>query len=254
MTVIDFAAARIGAAYEAAAASGQAVNGLAIRGELQFAKEGLMVKDAAGKLAVVPGTEAAINQLNKLEDFVTKLGDDIPVDKAWAVKQMWDGIAAKAGLFGPKTMSTATDNAEAWAMREGASAFRNLLDEVPDVAGLNKEFKFWAGLRDVLKATEQRTQGHGPGLIASGTGGAGAVASAVSGGGVTGAVLTGWAAKTLAQLTQSAAWRTSVSAPMKLGRGARQRQQGQRDARDQSDGGGGAGDGADRSALITHAR
>ena len=199
--------ARIGAAYEAAAANGQTINGLAIRGELQFAKEALMVPGANGKLLAVPGTEGVLKQLDDLEAFVGQLGDDIPVDKAHAVKVAWDQIAAKAGLFGPKATSSATDNASAWAIREGAGSFRRMLEEVPDVAALNKEYQFWTGLKKVIKETEKRKQGQSGGLFAAGGAGAAAVATAASGGSLGAAFLTGWAGKKALEFMQSPAFR-----------------------------------------------
>ena len=211
----DAVGAKLGEAYKIAAESGQTVSGLVIRGELELAKDALTVTNGAGKRLIVPGTEAAAKKLDNLNEFVGQLGDDIPVDKAHAVKMAWDHVVSSAGLYGPKSMASATDNAEAWALREGASAFRSLLDDVPNVGALNQEYKFWAGLKDVLKATELRTQGQSSGLFAAGGGGAAGVAAAASGGGATAAILSGWAGKKLIEAMQSAAWRTTVTAPMK---------------------------------------
>lgn len=212
----DQVGARIGAAYKAAAEAGQTISGEVIRGELQLAKDGLMVTTQAGKKIPLAGAESAFAKLDDLEKFVLELGDDIPVDKAAAIKSAWDKIVSKSGLYGPKAMASATDNASAWAVREGASAFRRLLDDVPDVTALNKEYQFWAGLKNVIKETQKRTQGQTGGLMAGvGGGGAGAVVGAVTGGGVSGAMLGGLAGRQLVAMLQSPTWRTTVTAPMK---------------------------------------
>lgn len=211
----DEVGAKLGDAYRVAAESGQTISGQVIRGELELAKDALTVTNSAGKPALVPGFEAAAKKLDQLNEFVANLGDDIPVDKAHAVKTAWDRLVSSAGLYGPKSMATATDNAEAWATREGASAIRRMLDDVPDVSALNKEYKFWISLRDVLKATELRTQGQSSGLFAAGGAGSAAVATAASGGGLTAAFMGGWAGKKLVEALQSPQFRSGVSAQTK---------------------------------------
>jgi hypothetical protein len=207
---------RLGAAYKAAAEAGQTINGQVIRGELQFAKDGLMVANAEGRMIPIAGAEGVLKKLDKLETFVAQLGDDIPVDKAHKVKTMWDRIVAKAGLYGPKAASNATDAESAWAIREGAGSFRQLLADVPDVAALNKEFGFWKGLRDVLRETEKRTQGQMgggglPGAMASVAGAATGFAS----GGLMEAFVGQQAAQRFVQVVRSPYWQSSVSAPLK---------------------------------------
>lgn len=207
---------RLGAAYKAAEEAGQTISGQVIRGELQLAKEGLMVASAKGGQIPIAGAEGVLKKLDKLETFVAQLGDDIPVDKAHKVKTLWDRIVAKAGLYGPKATANATDSEAAWAIREGAGSFRQLLAEVPDVAALNSEYKFWNGLRDVLTETEKRTQGQMgggglPGVMASVAGAATGFAS----GGLAEAFVGQQAAQRFVQLVRSPWWQSSVSAPMK---------------------------------------
>lgn len=211
--------------YTDAAANGKTVSGLVVRGELDLAKDALMITDAAGKKIPMEGAELAIKKLEKMQDFLAKLGDDIPADKAWKIKQVWDKIASKAGLYGRKSLTTATEDANAWTKREGASAFRTLLEDVsPDISKLNKEYQFWSGLRNVLKETTKRTQAQSTGglfgAIGAGSAGSiGAAASLASGGGFgttlgTAAVM-GYGGRQLVRLVQSPIWRTKVSGPLK---------------------------------------
>lgn len=210
---------KLAQAYKEAAAAGSTVNGDAIRGSLQFAAEKLMVKDAEGVRIAVAGAEPVVSKLRQLEDFVEKLGPDIPVDKAAFIKSTWDQIVSKAGLFGQKATSSATDNANAWAVREGAGAFRELLNANPTIEALNKEFSFWKGLRNVLTETEKRTQAQGGGLTAAVTGSAGMAAGFASGDSVGDrlekAFIGGAAGRQVVKVMQSPYWRTAVSAPFK---------------------------------------
>ncbi len=218
------AAKRVGGnlndAYAAATAAGETVPADIIAGNVQLARDALMTVNAAGKRVTIPGTETVVGKLDELADFALSMGPDIPVDKAAHIKRTWDGIVSKAGLFGPKATSSATDNANAWAVREASGAFRELLNTNPDIAALNKEVAFWTGLKNVLKETQKRTQAQvGTGLIASGTGGAGAIVGAMSGDSATDratkAVLYGLAGRQLTKLVQSPAFRTTVSARAK---------------------------------------
>lgn len=204
-------------AYRSAAQAGDAVKGDIVRGNIQLSRDALMTADAAGKRVAIPGTERVLGQLDRLERFVEKLGPDIPVDKAAHVKRTWDRIASKAGLFGPRATASATDNADAWAIREASGSFRQLLNSNPTIAALNAEAAFWTGLKGVLRETQKRTQAQaGTGLVAAGTGGAGAVIGATTGdGGIDNAIIGGLAGRQLVKVVQSPAFRTSVSGPVK---------------------------------------
>lgn len=217
-------AQRVGAnlnqAYDAAAKAGETVAADIVAGNIQLARDALMVPGAAGGRAVVPGTERVVSKLNELADFVLAEGPDIPVDKAAHIKRTWDRIVSKAGLFGPKATASATDNADAWATKEASNSFRELLNTNPDIAALNKEAAFWTGLKKVLTETQQRTQAQaGTGLVAAGTGGAGAVVGAMSGDSASDraekAIIYGLAGRQLTKLVQSPSFRTKVSAPLK---------------------------------------
>lgn len=209
----------LNAAYAAAAENGSTVPSDVIQGYLQLAANGLKVKDATGTLRVIPGTEHVVDKLDELGRFVASLGAEIPVDRAAHIKRTWDAIVSKAGLFGPKATSSATDNAGAWAIREAASNFRQILNTNPTIDALNQESAFWGGLKKVLKATEKRTQAQSGGLVRAGMGGAGAVMGGLSGGStsdrVEKAALYGLAGRGFVSLVQSPAFRTQVAGPMK---------------------------------------
>jgi len=211
---------RLGAVYQAAGAAGKTVNGEAIRGELEFAKDALLETAANGSKIPIEGAGPVIEKLNRLGEFVEELGDDIPVDKAAKVKTVWDRIVAKSGLYGAKAAASATDSADAWATREATSAFRTALNAAdPDIAALSKEYAFWTGLKGVLKQTQLRTQAQTGGLygaIGTAAGAASGFASGQSlGDSFEKAFIGAAAGRSMVKLIQSPAWRTMVSAPLK---------------------------------------
>ncbi len=219
-------ASRVGkdldAAYKAATEAGETVSGQIISGSLQLTSDALKVKNAAGKLLTIPGTERVVAKLGKLEDFVSQLGDDIPVDKAAHVKRVMDKIVNKAGLFGAKATASATDSADAWAYREAAGSFRELLNRNPTIAELNKELGFWTGLKNVLKETEKRTQPQRGSLMNAVRGTAGATSGAVVGGVVAGpmgaaagAVIAPVVLERVSQVIASPQFKTQAAAPFK---------------------------------------
>jgi hypothetical protein len=180
----------------------------------------LHVPDAAGKLIPIRGAEASIRELAALDDFVSQLGPDIRFDHAQQIKQTWQHIVSKAGLYGPKATATATDNAAASALREGAGVLKEMLASgSATLDDLNKEFAFWKGLKTVLTATEKRTQAQSGGLVSAGMGGAGAIAGALSGESasdrVQNAVLGGVMGRQVVRAVQSPWFRTTAAAPLK---------------------------------------
>lgn len=213
------AAARAGSqqlddAYKAAAASGDTVSGLAARGHIQIARDALKVADASGVRRVVPGTERAVQQLDNLDEFLASMGDDIPVDKAAAIKRTWDRIVSKSGLFGPKSVSTASDNADAWALREASGSLREMLNSNPTIAALNAEVGFWTGLKNVLRETEKRTQSQRGGLIDAVRGAGGAVVGSAVGGPI-GAGLGQVVTQRLSSVVNSEWFKTTAAGPFK---------------------------------------
>jgi len=201
-------------AYKTAAAAGETVPAAVIQGNLQVAGEAFKVTNAAGQKVVLPGTERAFERLQTLDEFVGSLGPDIPVDQAAHIKRTWDGIVSKAGLYGQKATASATDSADAWAIREASSSFRKLLNTNPDIAALNKEAAFWTGLKNVLKETDKRTQAQSGGLVSNIAGVVGA-ASGLATGGITSAIGAGVVAQQLTRALQSPWWRTTAAAPFK---------------------------------------
>jgi hypothetical protein len=210
--------ARVGdeltAAYMAATQAGETVPGLVIRGHVQIARDALKIRNAAGARVVIPGTERVVQTLDELDAFIGTLGDDIPVDKAVIIKRTWDGIVSKAGLFGPKATASATDSADAYAIREASGAFREMLNGNPTIAELNKELSFWVGLKKVLKETAKRTQAQRGGLTDAIRGTGGAVAGAAVGGPL-GAGLGQVTTQQLSGLINSPWFKTTVSGPFK---------------------------------------
>lgn len=210
----------IAAEVAAAAARGDTVSGASFASAIDKARQTLLIPDASGAVRVVPGAEAVVKRLDKLDDFVRTLGPDIPIDKAQKLKQTWDQIVSKAGLYGQKAGASSTDSANAWATREAASAFRKLISTGnPALDAINKEFAFWKGLQGVLKETAQRTQAQSSGLGASIMGAAGAGAGVATGTSTSdkleNALIYGLAGRNLMRLVQSPGWQTKASAPFK---------------------------------------
>ena len=201
-------------AYQTAAKEGATVPSDLIQGHIQAAARALKVTDATGAARVIPGTERVIAKMDDLAEFVGSLGPDIPVDKAAQIKRTWDQVVSKAGLYGPKATASATDSADAWAIREAAGSFRDLLNANPTIADLNQEAAFWTKLKNVLRETGKRTQSQRGSLTDAVRGTAGAVAGATMGGPV-GAGVGTVAGQTLSKILASPAWKTTVTAPMK---------------------------------------
>lgn len=201
-------------AYETAAAAGETVPGLVIQGNIQLASDSLHTLAATGKRIAVPGNEAAIEQLDKLDKFVSQLSPNIKVNQAAAIKQQFDDIVERAGLFGPKALASASEKAQGWSFKKAADSFREMLNTNPTIEKLNEEASFWIGLRNVAKATKIRRVGQVGGLIPTiaGTGGA-AVGASV--GGPLGAAGGAFIGNRLARIIQSPAYMSKVSAPLK---------------------------------------
>ncbi len=216
-------AARVGQnlddAYKAAAAAGETVPSDVIRGNIQLASDALHVPNAAGVRIPVPGHEAAIAKLDELDKFIEQLGPDIPVDKAAALKQTWDKIVSKAGLYGVNATAPASEKAQAFAFREAADSFRQILNTNPDIAALNKEASFWIGLRNVVNATKLRKVGQTGGLLKAGGAAVGAGVGGMTGDSYSeravNGIIGGLAGQKFVQLVQSPYFMSKVSAPLK---------------------------------------
>ena len=204
----------------AQAAAGATVDGTALRAAVQLAAKELHVPNAAGKLIPIHGTEEAIRELLKLDAFAKKMGPRIPFEHAQTIKKTWGHIVDKANLYGSKANATPTDEAAASALREGASALRQVLASgSPKLDALNKDYGFWAGLQEVLEATVDRTQAQSGGLTAAITGGAGVVAGAASGDTLSdrlqNAAIGGFMGRQLVNAVRSPWFRTTAAAPLK---------------------------------------
>ncbi|MCX6551172.1 MAG: hypothetical protein NTY02_09250 [Acidobacteria bacterium] len=96
-------------------------------------------------------------QVEKLEALMTFHGDELTLEQARGLRQVWDRVGY------PKTGSlpaSVKDVAEKWANRQLGNVLRKELAAThPDLHTINKEFSFWSGLEDVLDDTIQRTKG-----------------------------------------------------------------------------------------------
>ena len=164
----------------------------------------------------VYGTESIINKLDELEAFALKQGDELPIEHAQAIKQVWSDIVSKSGLYGQRADAAPTDRAAAWVFREGANSLRELISaKSPAIGKLNAEFSFWKGLEDVLAATALRKQGQSAAMTQTLTGGFGGAIT----GAATGSTLQGFlgmaGTNMLSRLILSSPFRTKVSGPLK---------------------------------------
>lgn len=209
----------LNAAIESAAKSGETISGDAIRDGLGVIRDTFFVARPDGSRLAIPGTENVIRRLSSLDRFVSDLGADIPVDKAVAVRRVWDQIVDEAGLFGRQGVSSGADNAGAFATKQASDAFRKLINESPSLDVLNRESSFWQGLQGVLKETIHRTQAQSGGLSQAVQGTAGAVAGGMVGDSgwdrTRNAVMGGIASRQVVRLMQSPTWATKISAPLK---------------------------------------
>lgn len=145
-------------------------------------------RDVGGGFVEVPVVIDArpIEQLQQLQQTLGQLGDDATVGQIVAIRRVWDDVVSRAGGFQHRSSRAfgvpLAEQTEAWAKREATSAIRKVLAESqPDLAALNKEFAFWSSLREVLTATQKRTQAQQGGLGKMILGGAGVTAGAMSG-------------------------------------------------------------------------
>ena len=134
----------------------------------------------------VPIDRRTIRQVDSLQRTLAELGPEVETAKLVALRRMWEAVVDRAGGFAQKagrTFGTSlVESSEAAVKREGVGAIRKILaSEHPDLADLNREFSFWANLRDVTRATEARVKPQSKGLIRAIGMGSGIVAGAASG-------------------------------------------------------------------------
>jgi hypothetical protein len=177
------------------------------------------IPDSAGKMIPKgPEAERAIDNISRLQQTLVDVAEpdasgklQIPVDKIRDLRQYFDGIAAKAGRY---PMNQLSDQSAAEAHGLAADSIRKeLANDHPDIAELNKEYSFWKNTNQVVSDTLERRQGQAKPLGRQLASAAGAGAGFVSGG-VGGAVLGRAAMDAIESATRSPAWRT-VSAVLK---------------------------------------
>lgn len=160
--------------------------------------------------------ERTIRHLSRLQKTLNDLGPDATVAEVVAVRRAWDAVVDQAGGFTQRAKGAIgvplKDSSEAWAKREATTAIRKVLsEEVPDLAKVNKEYSFWANVRDVLRQTEKRTAPQegslGRNIVTAG----GMVAGASSGDGMVDraekAILAGALARRIDLVVRSPRWR-----------------------------------------------
>jgi hypothetical protein len=168
-------------------------------------------------VGAIPGTGPILAKLDELEKFAAGQGERLSIEHAQAIKQGWDDIVSKSGLYGRHADAAPTDRAAAWVYREGANSMRKLIaEQSPTLAKLNAEFSFWKGLDDVLSATALRTQGQGAAMTRTLTGGFGGAIVGSSTGSVVEGFLTMAAVNTVARMLQSSRFRSQVAGPLKM--------------------------------------
>jgi hypothetical protein len=168
-------------------------------------------------VGAIPGTGPILAKLDELEKFAAEQGERLSIEHAQAIKQGWDDIVSKSGLYGRHADAAPTDRAAAWVYREGANSMRKLIaEQSPTLAKLNAEFSFWKGLDDVLSATALRTQGQGAAMTRTLTGGFGGAIVGSSTGSVVEGFLTMAAVNTVARMLQSSRFRSQVAGPLKM--------------------------------------
>ena len=101
--------------------------------------------------------QAAIDRIDDLKQVVQQYGPDATVDDLLKLKRLWDKqVSAGKGFYG----KTVAEGAALDAKREAAGAIRDeLAKQYPDIDKINKQYHFWAKIRDVLGATIERKSG-----------------------------------------------------------------------------------------------
>jgi hypothetical protein len=176
---------QIGDVYDDASLGGAMVDPKPLIDDIMRAKRqtfDTVVDDSAqGGVRTIVKDERAYKNLTKVEDLVRQYGDSMTIDQARGLREVWDGVVAKtAGGFSNPSIDDATEAGVARLARE--SMRKRLNAAAPDVESLNAEYTFWARLRDIARATNERKVGQVPGgLTRNMSRGAGLVAGAAGG-------------------------------------------------------------------------
>jgi len=181
----------------------------------QDAAEAFTVKVASG--GTKPMTDMGANALSTVDRMKTLLVEmaevnpktgklEVPVDALRKLRQSWDAVAAQAKRYQGKDLA---DHAVGEIHGMGADSIRNkLAADFPNIAELNKEYKFWRDAAQVIEETVTRRVGQAKSMSRQIASVGGAVAGATMGG--PHAAMAGKVAMDhLTEATSSAAWKTT---------------------------------------------
>ena len=150
--------------------------------------------------------QGAIDRIDGLKQIVQQFGDQVPVTDIVKLRRMWDEQIAQSskGHLAP-SIAEASDIA---LKRDAAGSIRDQLAEAyPDLDVINKQYSYYASIRDVMRATNLRKGSQATPLSETALAAAGAVGGIVKGGlagGPAGAVAMG----TLSKAMHSTGWNT----------------------------------------------
>lgn len=151
---------------------------------------------------------SAYQNLDTLQKEIMQNGSSMSVESLRKAKQILDSTVAQAKGYMGKTL---TEGSQIDASRELANAMRSELAKAhPDIAALNKQYNFWSNLNKVVSDTIARKSGQATPLsqkIATSVGAAAGLSH-----GPTGAIEAGYIFKKIAQIADSAAWKTISAA------------------------------------------
>ena len=175
--------------------------------------DSLTVADANGNQIPMGGVaQQGMNHIQDLKDTLTAVAEKdpngnlvIPVDKVRKMRQFFDDVAARAGTYNGANLG---DYTQASAHAMAADAIREeLAKQFPDINTLNKEYKFWKDVHQVVSDTIKRKTGQSAPMgeqLASMAGGAAGFTHA----GPKGALFGAEATKYLVKLFRSPSWNT----------------------------------------------
>ena len=167
----------------------------------------------------VLGNETGFAQIERMQELLIDLGDEVPYETIVNVRRVLDREVAEAGGFFGKSLK---DTSKLGAKQEASNAIRKeLAKERPDIARINAEFSLWKTTADILEETGRRTSGQSTPMgqqLAQAAGGAGGLAvggaTLGTGGAVGGAVAGAVLFRGIKAMMQSPKWKT-VSAVKK---------------------------------------
>lgn len=175
---------------------------------LEDAKRALTTQNVQSGASIVTD-KSQHAALSNLQDVVKEYGGEMSLEQVNALKRIYARVTARSGGYNERAgeiLNTAPEAAKTFAkiLREeenGASALK----------ALNKEYRFWAALEKVTKATVDRRSSQGKGLTATIAPVIGAATGFSSGGDLTdktaSAIAGGIAGRKLTTALQSPQWK-----------------------------------------------